>query len=103
MHDSLLCRAHDQWLGGTQSGRRRAGVACGDRLLDLADISAHLAAARPIDVGAALNFTDSLLGRLCVRHQIISWTRANARTAFHDGKPAKQFSKRKPASQSRKD
>ena len=63
MHDSLLCRAHDQWLGGTQSGGRRAGVARGDRLLDLADISAHLAAARPIDVGAALNFTDSLLGR----------------------------------------
>src|SRR5256885_15471543 len=71
MHDSLLCRAHEQWLGGTQSGGGRAGVARADRLLDLADIGAHLAAARPIDIGAALNFTDSLLGRMCVRHKNI--------------------------------
>jgi hypothetical protein len=108
MHDSLLCRAHEQWLGGTQSGRRRPGFARGDRLLDLADVRAHLAAARPIDAGATLNFTDSLLGRLCVRHQKISWTRANARAAFHDdGKPARHghwsmISKRKAAARSRK-
>ena len=51
MHESLLCLAHDQWFCDTKSGSRRAGVARGDCLFDLTDISAHLAAARPIDPG----------------------------------------------------
>ena len=89
MHDSFLRRAHDQWFCVTQSGSRGAVVSRSNCFFDFADIGAHLATPRAVNRGAPLDFTDGLLGRGGVRHQKISWAWAKAKTAIHDGKPAK--------------
>jgi hypothetical protein len=89
MHDSFLRRAHDQWFCVTQSGSRSAVVSRSNCFFDFADIGAHLATPRAVNRSAPLDFTDGLLGRGGVRHQKVSWAWAKAKTAIHDGKPAK--------------
>lgn len=72
MDDPFLRRSLDERLCCAQRFSRASPIACGDRLLDLADESPHLAAARPVYRGPAGNFADGLLGRRCVWHEQIS-------------------------------
>ena len=63
--------AHDFGLGGGKSGLGGRLVVTGDRGLDAFDEGADAAAARPVDLCAALVAANPLFRRRCVGHELV--------------------------------
>ena len=72
MHDALLCRANQSWLGFRQGCGRLAAIAGGNRLLDFADRRAHARTTGFIDDGSARGLAGSFLCGFRISHTY--WT-----------------------------